>query len=280
MKSPVHILLPLAALCLWGADARRVGRFLAEGPSAEDRVLSLRPTPSITSNGPAVEAADGPGESTVDAANWLKSDARFKGDGTAFSDAVNGSGAAFACSFHTLNPKFSSYFAAINAAQWEDGAACGRCALARCVDERCPVRGEDVLVSIVDLCPECSDGDLDFSFPAYRSVTGSWPHRLAIEWRWASCASEIDGTLRFHPKDGIDDHWQAFYLSNSRYPIREVRLDGVALQRSPYQFFMHSGPMPEGATLEVTADSGAVVTAVVKSLTEEADLGVQFPAGP
>ncbi len=73
---------------------------------------------------------------------------------------------------------------------------------------------------------------------------------------------------------------QAFYLSGSRYPIKEVKLEGKPLERSQFQFFTHSGPMPADATLEITADSGATVKAVVKSFTEESDLGVQFPLGP
>jgi len=285
MSAQTLLSLLLAAMCLGSAWATRGGRFLAEGPVAEFEAPTFLPTVSIESeipavesshdgpratlSVPAVEASNGPSEtlSASDPAAWLTSTARFKGDGTAYSDAVNGTGKAFACSFRSLNPTFSRYFAAINIHQWEEGAACGRCALARCVDDRCKVKNEDVLVQIVDQCPACKKGDLDFSFPAYGEVTGLWPHRLAIEWRWASCAPEINGTMKFSPKDGINDHWQAFYLSNARYPIKEVKLEGKALDRSQFQFFTHSGPLPANATLMITADSGATVKAVVKSFT-------------
>jgi hypothetical protein len=54
-------------------------------------------------------------------------------------------------------------------------------------------------------------------------------------------------------------------------------MDGKLLDRSPYQFFTHHGPMPQGAELEIEADSGAFVTAKVASFWSEQDLGVQFP---
>ena len=46
-------------------------------------------------------------------APWLPA-GTFSGEGTAFSEAVPGTGAGFACSFRYLNPFFSTNFAAIN----------------------------------------------------------------------------------------------------------------------------------------------------------------------
>lgn len=209
---------------------------------------------------------------------WLRAARAFTGDGTAFSDAVNNTGAAFACSFRTLNDRFSRDFAAINQAQWAEGKACGRCINARCVDPMCKVRDEVVTVQVVDLCPECAEGDVDFSFPAYESLTGLWPHRLQISWEWASCAADIDGTITYTPKDGITPFWQAFYLANLRFPLRSVSLNGRELQRSPYQFFIHPAQQPgPGAVLELVADNGARISAVLDDVTKAQDLAVQFP---
>ena len=77
----------------------------------------------------------------------------------------------------------------------------------------------------------------------------------------------------------MNPFWQAFYLANSRYPIKSVKIDGQELDRSPYQFFTRHGSMPQGGCeLEITADSGAVVKATLKSFWDEQDLQVQFPA--
>lgn len=101
----------------------------------------------------------------------LQSDlvAAFKGEGTAYSDMVE-SGIGFACSYRHFSDPTKKYFAAINSAQWDNGKNCGKCVKAWCVDDFCTVKNEPVTVMIVDKCPECAHGDLDFSIPAYREV--------------------------------------------------------------------------------------------------------------
>lgn len=288
----------------------------------------------------AASAATGGAAASVGAAaaaaalptpSWLPA-GTFSGDGTAFSEAVPGTGAGFACSYRYLNPYFSTHFAAINKPmvgaawaawtvpvahgggglggsahagwgrgiapspphppahatplpclpcparlQWDEGAACGRCITAWCVDDRRPVQGKKVTVMVTDLCPECKEGepdaggsghpegggfsgrgavelgwlaapavqlglpaaqpsqplrhpfagrlglpsahqsppdhslpcpppppatagDVDFSIPVYREITGMWPHRLRVQWEWADCSPMVDGNILLTPK--------------------------------------------------------------------------------
>ena len=86
------------------------------------------------------------------------------------------------------------------APQWDNGNACGRCITAWCDDERCPTRGKRVQVLIADKCPECAHGDVDFSIPVYRDITGMWPHRLRISWEWSDCSDNMQGGIRLDPK--------------------------------------------------------------------------------
>ena len=51
-------------------------------------------------------------------------------------------------------------------------------------------------------------GDIDFSFPAYKAVTGSWPNRLTIQWEFSDCSDQISGGIHLDPKDGINAQWQ------------------------------------------------------------------------
>ncbi|KDD73685.1 hypothetical protein H632_c1928p0, partial [Helicosporidium sp. ATCC 50920] len=202
----------------------------------------------------------------------------FTGDGTAYSEAVsNQGGIGFACSYRYLNDYFKVNFAAINQPMWNDGANCGRCLVATCVDPQCR-NGQTVLVQVVDLCPECKYGDVDFSIPTYNRMTGLWPNRLKIQWSWNDdCANMITGTIQFSPKDGVNDHWQAFYLSNAKFPIASVALNGVPLQRSPYQFYINPASPPSGpATLTITATNGQVATATLNNIFQAQDLGVNF----
>ena len=84
-------------------------RLLAEGaPAAEAPELD----PTVQRFSREGKSADGGG-----ALPWLQPPNSFSGDGTAFSDAVNNTGAAFACSFRYVNDKFSRHFAAINQEQ-------------------------------------------------------------------------------------------------------------------------------------------------------------------
>jgi hypothetical protein len=220
-------------------------------------------------------------------------------------------GAGFACSYRALPAFAKTNFIAINSAQWAGGAACGRCARVRCVDAFCTKEGREVLAQVVDLCPECSEGDVDLSIPAYKAVTGRWPHRLAFEWEWASCAEEVEGPITFTPKgDEKNAFWQAsrthsrkgkmqihnqpnqptnqppltarlksqaFYLANEKFPIKKVWLNGVALERSQFNFWVHSFPAPgPGAALELEADNGARLKAALADIWAPQSLGGNF----
>lgn len=242
-------------------------RLLSQGPSEEHLVTQAE--------GPSVSSIV---SSLFDPSSWLTSSSTFTGDGTAFSGPLNGSAAQFACAYHYVNPQFSRMFAAMNIKQWEGGAVCGRCIKAKCVDPKCETKDKEVVVQILDLCPECKYGDVDFSYPAYSSVTGCWPDRLKVEWEWTSCAPDISGTIKYSPKPGSNYFWQAFFLSNSRYPLKSVKLNGQQLSRSEFNFYVHGGQRPSGSVvLELIADSGDALNATINDMTKAQDLGVQFP---
>ena len=37
------------------------------------------------------------------------------------------------------------------------------------------------------------------------------------------------------PQDGINPQWQAFYFANTKYPLKSVKINGLALQRNEFQ---------------------------------------------
>ena len=136
----------------------------------------------------------------------------------------------------------------------------------------------EILAQVVDLCPECKEGDVDLSIPAYKAVTGRWPHRLAFEWEWASCAGAVEGPITFAPKGAERNaFWQAFYLANEKFPIKKVFLNGVALERSQFNFWIHpTAAPPPGATLELEADNGARLKAALADIWAPQSLGGNF----
>ncbi|PRW44946.1 Expansin 1 [Chlorella sorokiniana] len=252
-------------LALLAGPARaggRAARFLAQtAPAAE----------------PNVTAFDRTGGGLLQGGTpWWLPQGQWSGDGTAYSEAVSNTGKGFACSYRFLNDWASRNFAAINKPMWDEGRACGRCITAWCVDERCATRNKPVQVQVVDQCPECKEGDVDFSIPAYRDITGMWPHRLAIQWEWSDCSAKLDGPIRMAPKDGINPQWQAFYFSNAKYPLKSIKLNGVPLQRNEFQFWIHSGQLSTPCTLEMEAVTGATLTLTTSDPYKDQPLGGNF----
>ncbi|PRW60471.1 Trafficking particle complex subunit 5 [Chlorella sorokiniana] len=111
----------------------------------------------------------------------------FKGEGTAYSgpgdkDATGKN----ACGFGDLGSKFETWYAAMNSQQFD--GSCGRCIKARGTER--PVSGKWHVVKIVDMCPSCSHGDVDFSSTAFKAITGLAWDRKSIEWEWTDCNQE------------------------------------------------------------------------------------------
>ncbi|KAJ3054377.1 hypothetical protein HK097_001986 [Rhizophlyctis rosea] len=82
--------------------------------------------------------------------------------------------------------KVPSQFAALNAAQYDGGAHCGKCV-------RLSYGGRSTVVQIVDLCPSCGWGALDIALNSFASVTGSTEsaYNLGVintDWYEVSCS--------------------------------------------------------------------------------------------
>lgn len=199
----------------------------------------------------------------------------FKGQGTAYSNAVS-NGMNFACSYRFLNPWARTNFVAMNSEQWADGSTCGRCVRARCTDSQC-TNNDFVTLYVVDKCPECKYGDLDMSIPAYKQVTGLWPNRLEIEWEWTTCAQDMTGSIHWDPKDGSNENWQAFYVSNPAQALKSVMLNGKELQRQTFNFWVHSSSLGSAPyELEFVSLNGTSVVKTVDDVLKSMDLGINF----
>ncbi|KAL4419449.1 hypothetical protein ABPG77_003562 [Micractinium sp. CCAP 211/92] len=113
--------------------------------------------------------------------------AAYTGDGTAYSAAGQKDATGFnACGFGKLDPQWERMYGAMNADQFP--GSCGKCVRVKGTDSR--ASGESFLVMIVDECPECKHGDIDFSSAALEAITGySWD-RKGISWDWADCSGD------------------------------------------------------------------------------------------
>lgn len=84
--------------------------------------------------------------------------------------------------------------AALNLPQWDTAAHCGEC-----VKVKGP-KGGDVVIKIVDQCPECKTGDLDFSPTAFDKLADRVQGRVPISWYPVPCP--VSGGIEYHFKDG------------------------------------------------------------------------------
>jgi len=175
---------------------------------------------------------------------------RHSGDGTYYTFA-DGSGA---CMFDATS---DIHIAALNGFDWAGSAWCGACA-----DVTGP-SGNQVRVRIVDLCPDCAEGQLDFHPDAFALLAPQEQGRIAISWTFVAC--DARGPVSYKFKDGSNPYWTAVQVRNSRFPIRklETSKDGatfVEAQRQDYNYFLNGSGFGSGSTqVRITAPNGTTL---------------------
>jgi expansin (peptidoglycan-binding protein) len=180
-----------------------------------------------------------------------------KGEGTYY--AADGSGN---CSFDKSSDLM---VAAMNQIDYAGSAVCGACIQATGPNGT-------VTVKIVDRCPECKKGDVDFSKQAFAKIAAISAGRVAISWRFVPCA--VSGPLRYHFKSGSNQWWSAVQVRDHRHAVAtfEVQKGGawVKVARLDYNFFVDASGMGKGPYIfRVTDVYGQKIT----------DTGIAFNEG-
>jgi len=192
----------------------------------------------------------------------------YSGDGTAYGDATSGGNCLF--------PKKEYYkdmmYAALNNKQYNIDMGCGLCALV--VSTSDPYKA--IRVRIIDQCPECEHGSLDFSDKAFKALSGKDPARIKITWALIPCDIDVneypalvkpDSPIKFQFKSGSTEFWGEVEVFNTRYPVAKVDfLSGgsyVSLYRRAYNYWaLNSGGFGKGPyTFRVTLADSTVIEA-------------------
>jgi expansin (peptidoglycan-binding protein) len=193
----------------------------------------------------------------------------FTGEGTAYgNETSNGN-----CSFPKDEYYSDMMYAALNSKQYDDSFGCGLCAVV--VSTNAPYK--PIRVRVIDKCPECKHGDLDFSDIAYKALTNKEPGRKKITWALIPCDIDIAGypalvkpgsDVRFQFKHGSTNSWTEIKVYNSRYPIAKVAVKigdkFVDLTRSSYNYWYRKGQPGLGAgpfDFRVELADGSIVNA-------------------
>lgn len=190
------------------------------------------------------------------------------GEGTYY--AADGSGN---CSF---DPSPGDLMvAAMNQTDYAGSAVCGACIAAE------GPKGS-VTVRIVDRCPECAPGDVDFSEQAFARIADLAAGRVAISWRFVPC--DVDGPVRYRFKDGSSPFWVAIQVRSHRHAIAslEAQVGGAwrSLPRETYNYFIAEGGLGAGPlALRVTDVHGQVIADDAVPLGDDVEAAgdAQFP---
>jgi len=192
-------------------------------------------------------ASGGSGASATNVSTQVTFGEMHTGDGTFYTFA-DGTGA---CMYDKTS---DFHIAALNIADWAGSAWCGACA-----DVTGP-SGDVVRVRIVDECPDCAKGQLDFHPDAFAVLAPKESGRIAIAWTFVAC--DAVGPVRYKYKDGSNPFWTAIQVRNSRFPIVkfEASKDGATwneLARQDYNYFLTGGGLGAGPTqVRITAPNG------------------------
>jgi len=146
--------------------------------------------------------------------------------------------------------------AALNAPDYANAAWCGACVA---------VSGPsgDVVVRIVDQCPECKHGDLDLSREAFAKIAPLSAGRVAISWHEVACP--VTGPIVYQIKDGSNAFWTAIQVRNHRYAIDKLEVRGGGgnyqpVARLDYNYFVAPNGLGAGPyALRVTDVHGHVL---------------------
>jgi expansin (peptidoglycan-binding protein) len=173
----------------------------------------------------------------------------YEGEGTYY--AGDGSGN---CSYPAGG---STMYAALNEVDYQNSFNCGAYIRANGPDGT-------VVFKIVDRCPECAPGDIDFSPQAFDVIADPVAGRVPITWELVSAPPGI-GNLQFVVKDGSNPWWIAFQVRNHANIVSsmEALVNGgwVKLERQQYNYFLAPNGLGNGPfTLRVTDLYGEQLT--------------------
>jgi len=211
----------------------------------------------------------------------------YSGDGTAYGDARSGGNCLF--------PKEEYYedmmYAALNNEQYNEDMGCGLCAVV--VSTSNPYKA--VRIRIIDQCPECEHGSLDFSDIAFKALSNKTPDRIKITWALIPCDVDVnewpalvpkDAELKFQFKTGSTEFWGEVEVYNTLYPVVKVQLlqngEYVDLYRRAYNYWALSsggfGAAPY--TFRVTlADNTIIEAKDIELVIPSSDEGDEFSSG-
>ncbi len=167
-------------------------------------------------------------------------------------------------------------YGAMNKAQYDNSNACG--AYVKITNEK---NNNQVVVQILDQCPECDYGHIDLSPEAFAKLAPLSDGITPIKWEYIKSPEDKNMSIRF--KEGSNPWWTAVQVINPRYMVLSIEAKNqnnefVALERQSYNYFLDPDGIKNGEEgpyeLRITDVNGHSVTG-----TYELAPGVIIPTG-
>lgn len=131
---------------------------------------------------------------------------------------------------------------AMNQTDYAGSAVCGACV-------RLTGPNATIDIRIVDLCPECPQGNIDLSPDAFAAIAPLEQGRVDISWSYNACA--VAGPIRYRFKEGANQWWTAVQVRNHRnavatFEYRDEAGNWVPVARTDYNYFVEDAGMGPG----------------------------------
>lgn len=202
----------------------------------------------------------------------------YTGEGTQYGGVAGSNGGN--CGIYVPEDEF--LHCAMNHTQYDSSYACGAC-----VRVFGPL-GE-ITVKVVDRCPECKHGDIDFSTLSFLQIATLEAGRVPIKWQFVPCEEE-EKNIKVKFEEGTSQFYFKAIFYDIKYRINQVeyqRQDGtfVPIHREMYNYYVENGGIDEDKskigpyTFRLTSSEGdTLITDPVEYVAgKEIDLGIQFP---
>lgn len=180
------------------------------------------------------------------------------------------------CSLDPLPP--GVLYVAINGSDYHGSLMCG--AYLRATGSK-----GSFTALVVDQCPPCSKGDLDFELDSLFVIEGIRDGRHPVSWRLIS--PPLNGPIAYRFQ-GSNPYYAKVQVRNHRNPVLRVEMRNpngsyTPLERVDDNFFVYNGlPNVNRLTLRVTDIFGNVLSDSNIPIVNDVDIpgSGQFPQGP
>lgn len=170
-----------------------------------------------------------------------------------------------ACSYDLTNSinlpfiKNSETTVALNPYQFNNSQGCGTCIMFRNIEPDCTTCGTSYLPStyqtavVTNLCPECILNDID--------LAQDGDGRFQIEWQQIECNVAI--SKLHYGLQNSSPYYIKLQVSNSKYLIKDIKLNNYPLSRSPDNYFVGFGYFLFPSNITITSVNNQVLYDVI-----------------